>query len=112
MKYRVSREHRPDDHEPLVFREGERLEYERRPTEWKGWIWCNSSSGRSGWAPESWLSLREEDACVALRDYDSTELNLGVGEVVLVAFFESGWAWAEDERGRNGWVPVACLEKV
>lgn len=111
MRYRVTKEHKPDDHEPLVFRKGERLEYERRPTEWKGWVWCVSRTGRSGWVPEAWLSLKE-DRCVALRDYESTELSVAVGEEVFADRDVSGWVWARNERGGAGWVPTACLNKV
>ena len=111
MRYRVTKAHKPDDLKPLVFRKGERLAFERRPTGWEGWVWCISQDGRGGWTPESWLSL-EGDACVALRDYDSTELDLNVGDVVLADILESGWARVKDERGRAGWVPVDCLQKV
>jgi hypothetical protein len=112
MKYRVTKKHAPGDQEPLVFRRGERLDYKRKPTEWKGWVWCRSPGGRHGWAPESWLSLGDGTTCVALRDYDSTELSLDAGDWVLVDLFESEWAWATDERGRSGWVPAECLSKA
>ena len=111
MTHRATKEHQPDNTAPLVVRRGDRLRYERRPTEWKGWVWCISTSGRSGWAPESWLAL-EKEVCVALRDYDSTELVLRVGEEVRVDFIESGWAWVESDGSRRGWVPLACLKKA
>lgn len=34
------------------------------------------------------------DACVMKRDYNSTELSVGAGEVVTVGYQERAWAWA------------------
>jgi hypothetical protein len=111
MRYRVIKDHKPEAVEPLVFRKGERLAYERRPTGWQGWVWCVSPQGRSGWAPESWLSL-EKETCVALRDYDSTELSVEVGDEVVSDLTESGWAWAQNARAQRGWIPLSCLVSV
>lgn len=111
MRYRAVRPHKPDALQALVFRKGDTLAYERRPTGWQGWVWCASPDGGGGWAPESWLSLGK-DACVALKDYDSTELEVNAGDAVIADLVESGWAWAQDARGRRGWVPMSCLEEA
>jgi uncharacterized protein YgiM (DUF1202 family) len=111
MKYRVVKEHRPEGHDPLVVTKGERLRFERKPTQWKGWVWCTSRSGKSGWAPEPWLTV-EGGFCVFARDYDATELSLNVGQEVRGDLSVSEWLWVRDEEGKTGWVPLECLEKV
>ena len=109
--YRVVKAHEGSIGDMLVVREGERLAFERRKTEFEGWIWCVSRSGQVAWVPEAWVSL-EGRSCVMRRDYDSTELTVGVGEEVTGALVESGWAWVRTSDGREGWVPVNCIEKI
>lgn len=46
-----------------------------------------------------------------LRDYDSIELEIDVGDKIDVIEIVSGWAWVKDSRNRRGWVPLECLEK-
>jgi len=93
---------------PLAFRRGERFAFERKPTEWAGWIWCRAADGRSAWVPESWVAIAGEH-CTLVRDYDAVELSVEAGEEVVAEWFESGFAWATDARGRRGWVPLRCL---
>jgi len=111
MEYRAIKEHRPEEIDPLVVTKGERLAFERRPTPWKGWVWCTSTTGTSAWAPESWLTV-EGESCVFTRDYDSTELHLEIGQKVRGDLIESGWAWVRNDEGKSGWVPLECLEKT
>jgi len=46
--FRVIKPHQPSDRDALTARKGERLSFERRETEWPGWIWCTKESGK-GW---------------------------------------------------------------
>jgi len=110
-RWRVTKDHAPKSSEPLCAGVGDRLLFERRPTEWKGWLWCTNGRGLKGWVPEDWVSL-EGDNCRMKRDYTSLELTVRKGEVLVVKETESGWAWAEDSDGCEGWVPLGCLEKV
>ena len=107
--YRVIKAHQSPDPDPLIVRKGERLSFERRETEWAGWIWCTSDSGKGTWVPENWVEI-EEDSCVMKRDYNATELSVIVGEVLTVEFEESSWAWATNEGGESGWVPLQNLD--
>jgi hypothetical protein len=111
MRYRAVKEHRPESGDPLVATKGERLRFERRPTAWKGWVWCTSPSGKSGWAPEPWLTV-EGEFCVFTRDYDATELSLNVGQEVRGDLSASEWVRVCDEEGKTGWVPLECLERI
>ena len=109
--YRVTKPHQSPGPEPWIVRQGERLSFERRETEWPGWIWCTDVSGKSGWVPENWVDI-EGDSCVMKRDYVATELSVDVGEVLTPEFEESGWAWATKEGGESGWVPLDHLGRI
>lgn len=107
---RVIKAHESADPDPWIVRKGDRLGFERRETEWAGWIWCTDNSGKSAWVPENWVQI-EGDSCVMKRDYNGTELAVDVGEVVTVEFEESAWAWVTRESGERGWVPLDNLWK-
>ena len=109
--FRIKAPHEPDSGDLLNLRKGACLEFERRPTEWEGWIWCKSPEGASGWVPEAWVTVEGRN-CIMLRDYVSRELKVEVGEVVEGQLIESGWAWVRTGDGVEGWVPVECLEEM
>ena len=109
--FRVVKAHQTAYAAPLAFRQGERLRFERRETEWPGWIWCTDSAGQSNWVPEDWVQI-EGNSCVLQRDYVATELPVEEGEVVTVDLFESGWGWATRENGAQGWVPLENLSPL
>ena len=104
-------DHTPDASQPLRAAAGEVLGFERRPTEWDGWLWCANSKGYRAWVPEAWVSI-DGTVCKMRRDYTSLELDVCKGEVLVVEETESGWAWVENSAGRKGWVPLGCLEKL
>jgi hypothetical protein len=108
QSFRVIKPYRTPFSDPLIARQGERLNFERRESEWEGWIWCTCTSGRSGWVPENWVQIKDR-TCVLQRDYTAAELSVGKGETVTADLFESGWAWASKESGESGWVPLSHL---
>ena len=110
-KWRVIRDHAAESSVPLRVRAGDVLGFERRPTEWQGWIWCADPRGHKGWVPENWVAI-EGDTCKMKRDYTSLELAVRRGEVLVVHETESGWAWAARSYGEKGWVPLECIEKL
>lgn len=95
--------------DPLTARKGERLGFERRESEWEGWIWCTSTSGQSGWVPENWVQI-QGSFCILNRDYTATELSVATGQTITAEYLESGWAWATTDSGASGWVPLSHLE--
>ena len=110
MSCYIVRAHQSSDEKPLVVSRGERLSFERRKTEWPGWIWCIDKGGRSGWVPEAWVEITG-DGCRMKKDYDATELTVSAGEQVTVEIKESGWAWVRTRGGQSGWVPGYCLSQ-
>ncbi len=90
---------------------GERLVFERKKSEWEGWLWCTDAAGRSGWVPESWVRP-EGGYCVLQQDYTGDELSVERGETLAAQLIESGWVWASKESGESGWVPMKHLAPV
>jgi hypothetical protein len=69
-----------------------------------GWIWCTASDGRSGWTPKKWL-VQSGGKWYVNRDFNAIELTVTRGEILDIAFEESGFFWARKENGEAGWVP-------
>lgn len=111
MQYRVVRSHRSHYPEPVAFAAGEPLVLGRGDDEYPGWVWVTAASGRSGWAPESYLERRGGDAGVGRVAYDARELDVEVGDAVEALVEESGWMLVRDRTGVFGWVPVANLHR-
>ena len=113
MSYRVVKAHAPEpgpeSDEVLAVAEGTRLRWQRKPTKWSGWLYCEDIAGVHGWVPEAWLKLEGTEAMIDW-DYDATELCVDVGAVLEAELIESGWLLASDGGGRRGWVPLGCLQ--
>ncbi len=90
--------------DPLKVRAGETVTLGEKDTEWPGWIWGTTSSGKSGWVPESYLEVDGERGVMKF-DYDASELTVKVGDTVTVLKEESGWYWCANMKGETGWVP-------
>lgn len=107
--YRVIQAHKPEDVEPLVLKKGDVVRFERRQTQWEGWLWCTKQTGETGWVPESWVTI-EYDNCVMQRDYSAFELTVQPGTTLEANLTESGWLLATTSTGTTGWIPLECVE--
>lgn len=107
-QYRVIEPYESPFSDPLEVDAGTKLQFERRETEWEGWLWCTAPSGKTCWAPESWLTL-EEGACTLKRDYSARELSAEVGELITADFIESDWVYGSTAAGEQGWIPLNHL---
>jgi len=96
----------------IRFGVGEVLRWERRPTEWEGWLWCTDAKGVTGWVPEAYVEKLAAALCRTLREYHATELTVTPGEELDVQFAESGWLWSTTADGRTGWVPESSTGKA
>ena len=101
--------HQPLIGQPLIASRSAMMTFERKPTEWQGWIWCTDDDGISAWVPEAWVDI-DGARCRMKRDYNSRELAVEKGEKVSVEMEESGWAWVRKGSGECGWIPMTCLE--
>ena len=110
-RYRSVKEYASPYEEPRVFAKGETVRWERRESNWSGWLWCTSSSGTEAWVPEAWLEIRGDSGSL-LHDYTAKELSVRSGDVLVALLEESGWIWARKTTGEEGWVPLDHLEQV
>jgi hypothetical protein len=111
VHYIITKPHKASYPEALIAAKGSRLSFERKPTEWAGWLWCIDSAGKSGWVPESWVNI-DGDHCTLIRDYSTAELTINIGDIVNGDVIESGWVWVQNQKGDFGWVPLNCVEPV
>ncbi|MEW6553247.1 MAG: SH3 domain-containing protein [Actinomycetota bacterium] len=107
---RVIAAHRASFDYTVVFRAGDTLGREERETLWPGWTWCVDTAQTGAWVPDTFIE-KCGDSCVALRDYDSTELTVDTGDVLEALEEVGGWLWCVDSGGRRGWVPASCVEQ-
>ena len=111
MRYLTTKPRIASYPDALIAAKGSRLSFERKPTEWAGWLWCTDLSGKFGWVPESWVDING-DQCTLIRYYSTAELTVGVGDIVDGDITESGWAWVKNQNDKQGWVPLDCLKKI
>lgn len=107
--YKVIRSYQSPYADPLRLAHGDRVTILPRPSEWPGWLWCRDANGKTGWAPEAFLSRTDAEARLA-RDYDAVELSVEPGETIRPVLELAGWVWGTDDRGKTGWVPRDHLE--
>ena len=107
----VVKEHRPDPGDVLTVFAGDELDFVRKETTFKGWLWCTDHKGVHAWVPEAYVAI-DGTTCRMLRDYNSRELTAAVGDCVEVLETESGWAWVLDRACERGWLPLECLQRM
>ena len=108
---RVVSEYQSAYSEPLVISTGEQLAIGEKESDWSGWVWCTNRDGKSRWVPEKYVE-RRGGACIALCDYEATELSVSVGEELTMGQEESGWIWCTNQQGQSGWVPADHVERL
>jgi len=106
---RVIKEYKAAYPDPIRFTKGEILKIEKKESEWSGWVWCINEFGKGRWIPENYLEIYE-DTCKVLQDYEATELTVKVGEKLEIEKIESEWVWATNKEGKQGWVPLKCIQ--
>jgi uncharacterized protein YgiM (DUF1202 family) len=97
--------------DPLEVLEGEEVTVGERDEEWSGFLWCANPAGKGGWVPEDYVEP-SGDVGVMRCDYTARELNISVGDELVLHKSESGWHWATNNEGESGWVPGNHIELV
>ena len=106
---RVIAEHRAPERLAIRVASGDRVTLGDRDTEWPEFVWTALASGLGGWVPSA-LFDAERGQASALQDYDTKELEADAGEELVLHRELAGWWWAENARGRSGWIPARKLE--
>jgi len=95
--------------DPFFARKSDNLTIGKKDGSWPGWLWCTTANGESRWLPQSYLEIKGNTGTL-LRDYNSVELTVRVGEQLTVIDEAEGWYWCTNSRGQTGWVPGECVE--
>ena len=110
--YRIIKDHKSAFPDPIILKKGEKVfvgeEYSDDP-DWPGWIECKTRIGKKGWVPKQYLKI-SGDAAIVLCDYNANELDVKVGDEVVVYEFINGWAWSKKSTGEHGWIPIRNIE--
>jgi HAD superfamily hydrolase (TIGR01509 family) len=114
---RVVRRHVSSDRPPIVVTPGDELTVGERDDQWPAFVLVTTSAGLQGWVPQRDLTRmggRSEQKYTPRFRYDTAELTVDPGTelTVLEADLGSGWLRCSDPIGREGWVPVRCLEPL
>jgi len=106
--YKIIKNHKSSFPDPIIIKKGEKVsvgrEYSEDPN-WPNWIECESLEGKKGWVPKQCLSI-SSDTGTALCDYSANELNVKIGDEIIVYKLLNGWAWSQNSKGEYGWVPI------
>ncbi len=97
---------------PIAVTAGEQVtpDFGKR-TDIEGWVWCTAKDGRSGWTPRNWL-VQSDGTWRVDREFNATELTVTLGDILDIAFEESGFFWATKQNGELGWVPCENVSVV
>ncbi len=78
--------------DPLTMSLGDDLKIlKRNESEWPGWVFCESKTGKQGWVPERSIKI-DGDNAVGQQSYVAREVTVMEGEIVRIENVESGWA--------------------
>lgn len=94
--------------EPMILREGDRIEIKGKGDQYPQWYYCISEEGIESYVPDNILVINGTEATVT-EDYNSWELSGLEGETVSVHREFDGWAFCSNSRGENGWLPLEIL---
>jgi uncharacterized protein YgiM (DUF1202 family) len=81
----------------------------QKHTDIPGWVWCTDRDGKSGWVPKTYLEYSGKVGTMRW-DYNAIELTIHVGEKLTVHKAESDFYWVTNQKGLQGWVPIAHVE--
>jgi hypothetical protein len=106
--YEVTAKHEPSFPYAMKLGLGDKVTITDKEEE--GWIWC--TKGKTGvWIPKTYIS-RQDHTATMLIDYDSTELDVSVGEQLKEITVESGWMLCINAQGQRGWIPATKVKKL
>ena len=109
MKYEVIAEHRATFSYAIDLKRGDAITVTDRTED--GWVWCTTHDERGVWIPQTYLRQINHTATM-LADYNSTELDVSIGDTLTGIIIESGWLFCFNTNGRNGWVPINNVKQI
>ncbi|NNG02072.1 MAG: ligand-binding protein SH3 [Desulfobacteraceae bacterium] len=112
--YRVIKNYVSPYPDPIRFSKGERVKVSDRFTDdpdWNDWVWCEGANQNAAWVPDQYVD-HDGDISVMDRNYNAMELTVRVDDILLVHDIVNGFAMAEKQDGKQGWVPMKHVEKL
>ena len=107
MKLVVTKNHKSNYLNPIMFKKGELLVIGKKDNEYKGWIWVTTESGNQGWAPIQYLQIKEEsNTAEAKQYYNAKELDTVLEEELTLHYELNDWGLVEKRDGSVGWIPM------
>ncbi|WP_028857432.1 SH3 domain-containing protein [Psychrilyobacter atlanticus] len=112
-KYLVEKGRESEFPNPIKVLKGEKvkcIEESNENGDWKGWIFCKTINNE-GWIPQQIID-QNNDKGIILENYDATEFNLEMGEILVEEKALNGWIWGykEKEPQKKGWAPLNHIE--
>ena len=96
-------------HGSLRLQPGDTVQVGDGDDRWPAFRWCVAANGATGWVPENYLEIRGETGR-AMREYDTNELTVAVGERLEVLAEMGGWLRCRQSSGEVGWLPAEHTE--
>lgn len=108
---RAIAQHRAPERPAIQVQAGDRVTLGDRDGEWPEFVWTALTSGLGGWMPSTLFDAQTGSAS-ALEAYDTQELDVDIGEELVLHREQAQWWWAQNARGEQGWVPARVLEII
>ncbi len=92
-------------HNPILMKKGSTINIlKRNDGKYTEWFWCRTDEGVEAYVPENSLEITDNTGTF-LHDYNSKELNVAKGEILISLYETGGWIWAKKSSGEEGWIP-------
>jgi hypothetical protein len=109
LKYRVIKEHKPNNSKPIKVKKGEKVKIGKisgMEDGWSNWVYCYSlDNNTEGWTPEQIIQI-ENDYGIISHDYSAKELEVSESNIVDGEFELNGWLWCSIlNKSEFGWLP-------
>jgi hypothetical protein len=109
--YRAVKAYETPYPDPILFHRGEvvqvKEEYKDDP-DWVDWVWCEGGEDNHAWVPKQYLQF-DDGQWTLSQEYNARELDLAIGEKLVVTYVVNGFGMAEKPGGERGWAPMNHL---
>ena len=114
-EYVVTKEREAETSKPIQLQKGELvecIEISDENGDWAGWIY-GKGLDKEGWVPKQILKVQGKTGLV-LEDYDATEFDIRVGEVLVAEKILNGWIYGtkKGDVSMKAWAPLNHLERL
>jgi len=98
---------------PIHLEEGDsikKIEESNPDGDWPNWVNCKIENV-TGWIPKQIIDPVRN---IAIVNYENTEFNLEVDEILISEYSLNGWIWGykRSDPKEFAWAPLNCLVKI